>query len=37
MKALLFRGPGHIEWGDAPDPRVEDAADAIVRVDTATT
>ncbi|WP_406090557.1 alcohol dehydrogenase catalytic domain-containing protein [Streptomyces sp. NBC_01013] len=36
MKALLFRGPGHIEWGDVPDPSVEDAGDAIVRVDAVT-
>nr|WSW70998.1 alcohol dehydrogenase catalytic domain-containing protein [Streptomyces sp. NBC_00995] len=36
MKALLFRGAGRTEWGDAPDPKLEDAADAIVRVDAAT-
>lgn len=36
MKALLFRGPGHIEWDDVPDPDVEDAGDAIVRVDAVT-
>ncbi|WP_406457618.1 zinc-dependent alcohol dehydrogenase family protein [Streptomyces sp. NBC_00876] len=36
MKALLFRGPGRIEWGDVPDPGVEDAGDAIVRVDAVT-
>ncbi|MFB7226844.1 zinc-dependent alcohol dehydrogenase family protein [Streptomyces fimicarius] len=33
MKALVFRGPGRTAWQDAPDPGIEDAADAVVRVE----
>ncbi|MGW1024727.1 zinc-dependent alcohol dehydrogenase family protein [Streptomyces sp. NPDC002577] len=33
MKALVFHGPGQSAWEDVPDPDVEDATDAVVRVD----
>ncbi|WP_137228086.1 zinc-dependent alcohol dehydrogenase family protein [Streptomyces sp. BPSDS2] len=33
MKALVFQGPGRTAWQDAPDPGIEDAADAVVRVE----
>lgn len=36
MKALVFQGTGHVAWQDVPDPGVDDAADAIVRVDAVT-
>ncbi|QNS02725.1 zinc-dependent alcohol dehydrogenase family protein [Streptomyces xanthii] len=36
MKALVFQGPGEVAWQDAPDPDVQDATDAIVRVDAVT-
>ncbi|MEW1700404.1 zinc-dependent alcohol dehydrogenase family protein [Streptomyces sp. NPDC091278] len=36
MKALVFRGTGRVAWQDVPDPAVEDAGDAIVRVDAVT-
>ncbi|MEE1742915.1 MULTISPECIES: zinc-dependent alcohol dehydrogenase family protein [unclassified Streptomyces] len=36
MKALVFRGPGRIAWQDVPEPVVEDADDAVVRVDAVT-
>ncbi|MGW2177553.1 alcohol dehydrogenase catalytic domain-containing protein [Streptomyces sp. NPDC001732] len=36
MKALVFRGTGGIAWQDVPDPGVEDATDAIGRVDAVT-
>jgi alcohol dehydrogenase len=36
MKAFVFHGPGRSAWEDVPDPGIEDAADAIVRVDTTT-
>ncbi|MFJ3175312.1 zinc-dependent alcohol dehydrogenase family protein [Streptomyces roseus] len=36
MKALVFHGPGRTSWQEVPDPSVEDAADAIVRVDAVT-
>ena len=32
MKAAIFNGPGLIEVGDRPDPRVEKPTDAVVRV-----
>ncbi|MDX3076264.1 alcohol dehydrogenase catalytic domain-containing protein [Streptomyces sp. NPDC088354] len=35
MKAWVFHGPGQAAWQEVPDPRLTDAADAIVRVDTA--
>ncbi|MCQ4080630.1 alcohol dehydrogenase catalytic domain-containing protein [Streptomyces sp. RB6PN25] len=36
MRALVYHGPGESSWDTAPDPGIEDAADAIVRVDTTT-
>ncbi|MFI7012508.1 alcohol dehydrogenase catalytic domain-containing protein [Streptomyces sp. NPDC050145] len=36
MKALVFQGPGEVAWQNAPDPAVQDATDAIVRVDAVT-
>ncbi|HEX7746148.1 MAG TPA: alcohol dehydrogenase catalytic domain-containing protein, partial [Micromonosporaceae bacterium] len=36
MKALVFGGPGQRSWTDAPDPKVVEPGDAIIRVDTVT-
>jgi alcohol dehydrogenase len=36
MKALVYHGPGQRAWETVPDPRIEDATDAIVRIDTST-
>ncbi|WP_127356276.1 zinc-dependent alcohol dehydrogenase family protein [Actinacidiphila soli] len=36
MKAFVFHGPGQSDWEDVPDPGIEDAADAIIRVDAVT-
>jgi alcohol dehydrogenase len=36
MKALVYEGPGRRAWETAPDPRIEAATDAIVRIDTST-
>src|SRR5215204_3114557 len=36
MKALVYHGPGQRAWETAPDPRIEAATDAIVRVDAVT-
>ncbi len=36
MKALVYHGPGIKAWEDVPDPVIQDATDAIVRVDTTT-
>ncbi|HMR05927.1 MAG TPA: zinc-dependent alcohol dehydrogenase family protein [Polyangiaceae bacterium] len=36
MKALIYRGPGKRVWEDAPEPKLKDATDAIVRIDTTT-
>ncbi len=36
MKALVYHGPGVKKWEEAPDPRIIDATDAIVRVDAVT-
>ena len=36
MKALVYHGPGRKSWDDVPDPKLIDATDAIVRVDTTT-
>ena len=36
MKALVYHGPGQRAWETMPDPRIEDATDAIVRIDTST-
>jgi len=32
MRAAIFRGPGSIEIGERPDPRIEQPTDAVVRV-----
>jgi threonine dehydrogenase-like Zn-dependent dehydrogenase len=32
MRAAIFKGPGSIEIGERPDPRIEQATDAVVRV-----
>ncbi|MBK3623464.1 zinc-dependent alcohol dehydrogenase family protein [Streptomyces sp. MBT49] len=32
MKAAIFRGEKHIELGERPDPTVQEATDAVVRV-----
>jgi alcohol dehydrogenase len=36
MKALTYHGPGRRVWGEVPDPVLEDAEDAVVRVDAVT-
>ncbi|GAA1148596.1 zinc-binding dehydrogenase [Ornithinicoccus hortensis] len=36
MKALVFHGPGDKAWEEVPDPVIQDATDAIVRIDTTT-
>ena len=36
MKALVYQGNGVKEWTEAPDPRLVDATDAIMRVDAVT-
>lgn len=36
MRALVYHGPGKLSWEQRPDPRIEDPADAIVRVDAVT-
>ncbi|MER6441232.1 zinc-dependent alcohol dehydrogenase family protein [Streptomyces sp. NPDC001185] len=36
MKALVFQGSGKSTWQDVADPAIQDATDAIVRVDTVT-
>ncbi|AFM16292.1 theronine dehydrogenase-like Zn-dependent dehydrogenase [Mycolicibacterium chubuense NBB4] len=36
MKALVYDGPGRRSWRDVPDPVIEQATDAIVRVDAVT-
>ncbi|MGW7042875.1 alcohol dehydrogenase catalytic domain-containing protein [Streptomyces avermitilis] len=36
MKALVFHGSGKSAWEDVADPGIQDAGDAIVRVDTVT-
>src|SRR3954466_6481457 len=32
MKALTWQGKRKIEYGEVPDPRIQDSTDAIVRV-----
>lgn len=32
MRALVYHGPAHISWDTVPDPVIEEATDAIVRV-----
>jgi alcohol dehydrogenase len=36
VKALVYRGPGMKAWEGVPDPEIQHATDAIVRVDTTT-
>ena len=36
MKALVYHGPGHKAWEEAPDPIIIDPTDVIVQVDTTT-
>ena len=36
MKALVYHGPGHKEWEEAPDPEIIDPTDVIVQMDTTT-
>jgi alcohol dehydrogenase len=36
MKALVYHGPGKRSWDTVPDPLIERATDAIVRIDTTT-
>lgn len=36
MKALVYQGPGEKAWTDVPDAAVQDATDAVVRIDTTT-
>jgi alcohol dehydrogenase len=36
MKALVYHGPGNKAWEDVPEPKLQDATDAIVRIDTTT-
>ena len=36
MKALVYHGPGEKAWEKAPDPRIEEPTDAIVRIDSST-
>lgn len=32
MKALIFRGPGKLEWGEKDKPTIQEPTDAIVRI-----
>jgi alcohol dehydrogenase len=36
MKALVYHGPGQRSWDTVPNPTIEVATDAIVKIDTAT-
>ncbi|MER6306314.1 alcohol dehydrogenase catalytic domain-containing protein [Streptomyces sp. NPDC001657] len=36
MRALVYRGPGESCWDEIPDPVIEEATDAIVRIGTTT-
>ncbi len=36
MKALVYHGPGKKSWEDVPDAKLQDATDAVVRIDTTT-
>lgn len=36
MKALIYHGPGDKTWSDAPEPRILQPGDAIVRIETTT-
>ena len=32
MKALIYQGPGKVEWTEAPDPKIEQPTDVVVRM-----
>jgi alcohol dehydrogenase len=36
MKALVYHGPGRRAWDEVSDPTIEQATDAIVRIDSTT-
>ena len=36
MKALVYHGPDSKAWEDVPEPKIQDATDAIVRIETTT-
>ncbi|WP_328347740.1 alcohol dehydrogenase catalytic domain-containing protein [Streptomyces violaceus] len=36
MRALVYHGPGQSSWDTVPDPAIEEATDAVVRVDATT-
>jgi alcohol dehydrogenase len=36
MKALVYHGPGQRAWETVSDPKIQEATDAIVRIDTST-
>ncbi|MGX1372657.1 alcohol dehydrogenase [Streptomyces canus] len=36
VRALVYHGPGQTSWDTVPDPTIEEATDAIVRVDATT-
>lgn len=36
MKGLVYGGPGQRSWTDVPDAHIEDARDAVIRVDAVT-
>jgi len=36
MKALVYHGRGEKAWEEAPDPRIQEPTDAIVRIDSST-
>ncbi|MFL4903771.1 alcohol dehydrogenase catalytic domain-containing protein [Streptomyces sp. MMS24-I2-30] len=36
MRALVYHGPAQSSWGTAPDPVIEEATDAVVRVEATT-
>ncbi|MCE5289724.1 MAG: zinc-dependent alcohol dehydrogenase family protein [Nocardiaceae bacterium] len=36
MRAMVFHGPGEKSWDEVPDPEIQHATDAIVRVDAVT-
>lgn len=36
MKALVYNGPGSIDWQEVPDPRIQRPTDAIVKIETTT-
>lgn len=36
MKALVYRGPGEIDWAEVADPVIQQQTDVIVRIETTT-